>query len=928
MTAVPLLSSSATAASSWTLLNTSSSSSTSLTLLTLPPEILLHIFLNLTDNPSSLFALQLTCSFLNTLISGSSELHYQAALIATHQDNNAKSSLPVKEKLDRMQESSRRWSILDLDEDSEAEGEGEEKSRGKGKETLKDGNKRMRQIKAGHEPSGIYDLTGGVYVLGDFPRKVLHWVKLPGQEEIQDGIDPKWNKIDLDVLKTRADSDRRERTIVDMGLCIYEHDLVAIVTLSPQRTPDGAQPTENDIDLVLLQFSTGLPHPALAASQGTSNRYIRRVMSSPVGWQPPAVGIEIVGEHLVLVLHYHSASTEDRVYVWEWKTGVLKMSLTAPYQTYSGLIFLTPSLIALPNAKINTLDVFHIPSKPSFTPARPILRLSLPALAGGRTLAGISCRAEPNPVGGTSTPQNSSSSSTAAASSSFSSGAAAFATTSAAESAPISLTPTRPFLPSAEHAICVFSIRMSGIGLPLLNLHFGHTFTFLVHRSALVDIVRREAPFHECEGDEKAEERQQQEQDGTNTAAAAEIAGRGNEENPMDDEPATPSSAFASSCLHDPIAGHHTKVIPYTLWGPPITRWFNSDSISTGWITTTCGQRLVLTADGDFCEANVRRMGKRLKSVWEVERERRQKEAQRHKGKGKELVEETLSDQHQAFPSRYTGVELEQEHDSRSPLSSTSTDFDLGLEFAGVDPGSFYGQDFAPEFVDFYSPELGSYGGTHSGAAFLGPDDDDDLYEEEYDEDDYMLDYEEEDYDDYEEEDYDDYEEDDEDDEDGESGVGLYSTDTDAQTRTRPGAPTIGMARAARPLRVARAARLRVRPGLADRMDVDDFDTSSGSSSPSSTSNVNAERERGQASTSQPLSASSAPALAPDSDVVDASAAAEPSPPHAPALPLHRLWHVTSSQPLEPTDAFAEPVIGGYPMSPVQVSRGIGLKGY
>ena len=72
-----------------------------------------------------------------------------------------------------------------------------------------------------------------------------------------------------------------------------------------------------DIELVLFEFSTCKPHPQ-------AQKHVIHVMNTP--WEKPAIGIEIVGDNLVLVLyHYrHNAKPEDRVFIFEWKTAVVK----------------------------------------------------------------------------------------------------------------------------------------------------------------------------------------------------------------------------------------------------------------------------------------------------------------------------------------------------------------------------------------------------------------------------------------------------------------------------------------------------------------------------------------------------------------------------------------------------------------------------
>ncbi|OBZ77953.1 hypothetical protein A0H81_02071 [Grifola frondosa] len=38
--------------------------------------------------------------------------------------------------------------------------------------------------------------------------------------------------------------------------------------------------------------------------------------------------------------------------------------------------------------------------------------------------------------------------------------------------------------------------------------------------------------------------------------------------------------------------------LPWHIWGPPICRWFNSSFMATRWITTTCGQRVLIDEEG------------------------------------------------------------------------------------------------------------------------------------------------------------------------------------------------------------------------------------------------------------------------------------------------------------------------------------------
>lgn len=242
---------------------------------------------------------------------------------------------------------------------------------------------------------------------------------------------------------------------------------------------------------------------------------------------------------------------------------------TAPYRTYSGLIFLTEHIFLLPNAQKNSLDIFRIPSTPSSAPttATPLLSLLLPVLASGRTIGGISCRAEPNPIAQSSVQ-------------------AYFERKRRTEEGEgDALKPTRGFLASAEEAICTFTIRV--LGVQLGGFHFGHIFTFVVHRRRLVDVFEefeREREREVASSKPKACETPAREEKDGRIASVERPAALITGDDVTHGSPPAPAS--------DP-----TPTKPYKAWGPSITRWFNADGIPTRWITTTAGQRYVLIAD-------------------------------------------------------------------------------------------------------------------------------------------------------------------------------------------------------------------------------------------------------------------------------------------------------------------------------------------
>ncbi|KAF8956844.1 hypothetical protein BDZ97DRAFT_1925109 [Flammula alnicola] len=521
-------------------------------LLNLPQELIVQILYELP--PSDLLACQLTNKYLSTIIRESVVLQYNLALTMAKAEDNPCSSLSTSEKLKSLRSTEEAWAFLRPDFTT--------------------------SVPVTRNQSGVYDLTGGVYLLSDMERTGLRFLKLPSRE----GEDPRWKDVNTGKM------------IVDIGLCVYEHDLMAVVT-STARQGHAGLPTTFDIEIDLLELSTEKPHP-----QAQKNPIY--VMNSP--WEKPAVGIEIVGKHLVLILCYNNANRpDDRIFIYEWQTSTLTTTFHAPYRSYSGLIFLNEELILLPNTGTNSLDIFRIPKKPTLDSLEPILLLQLPALTDGRILGGISCRAEPNPISPESYPA-------------MKQRAKSRQHAGADAGNPDHLFPQKGFLMKTEDAICLFELRIHVLQLVMLaggglhmNFQFRHRFTFVVHRRALVDVVS-----NFCDN-------------GTPTETL--------------DSPLRPSSSEAMGQTHIGAEGPATattrqaqsenvegfpeliQAARWAQWGPPITRWFNSDSIATHWITTTAGQRCVRMPnnpreDGDryfildFNPENVKKMAKWLKT--------------------------------------------------------------------------------------------------------------------------------------------------------------------------------------------------------------------------------------------------------------------------------------------------------------------------
>ncbi|TFK41206.1 hypothetical protein BDQ12DRAFT_679076 [Crucibulum laeve] len=371
-----------------------------LKLVDIPEELIVQILSYL--GPSDLVTCELTSSTLRSIIKEAVVLRYSRALQVAGMEDNPNSNLSVTERLARLERRESAWfkNIPDF----------------------------TTTIPVHHNPSGIYDLTSGVYLLGNTNRLALHYCKLPTSSE----DDTSWKNIEV------------ERNIIDMGLAAYEHDLIAVVTTSPVT----ASPPSHNIELEFREFSTGQWH-SLAQKP--------RLLVTNSRWERPAIGIEIVGEYLVLIITHSNNPwrPDSQFFVYEWKTGTLKLKLSRPHHTYHGLIFLAESVFLLPNASDNTLEIWEIPLSPERAPSQPTCILGLPQLADNQALSAISCRCEPNPRG-----------------------------TAALQFS------TRPFHTSPSDAIAIFNIRVHPRHFPLqpLPIHLSSMFTFFVHRRALLDV--------------------------------------------------------------------------------------------------------------------------------------------------------------------------------------------------------------------------------------------------------------------------------------------------------------------------------------------------------------------------------------------------------------------------------------------------------
>ncbi|KAJ7779778.1 hypothetical protein B0H16DRAFT_1878445 [Mycena metata] len=225
------------------------------------------------------------------------------------------------------------------------------------------------------EATGLYDLTSSIFLVGDTADPMtslctaIRYMHTPPAPD-----EPQWSRIDAG------------QCIIDFGTALEEHDLIAMVT----DTPHANDPQMRSIDIKLLQFSTGRPHPL--AMQPTLHIHHA---SMSVG--RPGISIEVVDQTLAISLLYwgNELRNLDALYLYNWKSGILRLGPTRVYST--GLIFLSTEMLIVPNALEECLDVFRIPSDEAKAPHQ-IHSFLLPSLYDeDTTILSFQSRSEPNP---------------------------------------------------------------------------------------------------------------------------------------------------------------------------------------------------------------------------------------------------------------------------------------------------------------------------------------------------------------------------------------------------------------------------------------------------------------------------------------------------------------------------------------------------
>ncbi|KAH9896674.1 hypothetical protein C8Q73DRAFT_757040 [Cubamyces lactineus] len=541
----------------------------------LPDELLVLIASEL--DFEDLLRLQQVCSRLHGVVKSDSALQYALELRVAGMIDNPASRLVPGERLRILRAKEEAWRSLDLSD--------------------------RRSIALNHNPSGIYDLTGGTLLLGERRHgenltgtDAVHTINLHSAFSYADAQDTRalWSNIDLG------------KQIIDVGLAIQEHDLIALVTYSYVHEAQMIA----SVDIHLFKHSTGQPHPAAAKPV----LHFENIYYLPGHC---SIMLEISGDTLCFLLNnYFPFVNADPVtlVVYNWKTGEPKVGQKRLYSDptmFNSFVLLSSDTVVLPIIPTNALEICQfadelVASRPhdatssdtetsaSSRPQIPALKttciLQLPPLHPGALVLRMTCRCEPNPRG----------------------------PLSSATHADRAI----PYYSDPEKAVMILHLHIR------LAIGVTRVYTMIVHRSSLLKITldalkRRQnevavnPPTEDLEPELSDEYRSVDE--------------HSDAEDTEEDVPHVPGAFFyplyqqnirrrarrsRASRNEDNLTDDEDKkpiTIPWETWGPAVTRWFADELAGTRWITTTCGQRFVrVRSDGrlrvyDFNQLSMKR---------------------------------------------------------------------------------------------------------------------------------------------------------------------------------------------------------------------------------------------------------------------------------------------------------------------------------
>ncbi|KAM6497452.1 hypothetical protein JOM56_007925 [Amanita muscaria] len=375
--------------------------------MTLPHELVECIFLLL--DTESMLKCRLVNREFNAIIQSSTSVQYYLACKAADVIDNPQSPLSYAGRLEALKKREDAWRKLTPVFET--------------------------TIKTIDQPSTLYELSEGNYFLSDENRKDLYHCILPSSPQ----DNPQWFRI-----PGHGPGQQRSGSIIEMTMAVYEHDLVVNIISSEVENQAGVQ--QHSLDLVLLKFSTGEYHPL-------ARHPLIHIQKSPSA--RPYTMARIVGDNLAFVVHDELEEC-SKLFIFDWRTGHKRLQHKATDDTYdcSGLVFVSPELLLVPNSVLSHFEVWHLfPSHPNPKPPVQILSLQIPAISDNCDIIRIDFHGEPSPF---------------------------------LHSIPYF--PPRPFFPSSENSIITANLSFDSMSL---SGYRESEYKLIMHRRALLDMIQK-----------------------------------------------------------------------------------------------------------------------------------------------------------------------------------------------------------------------------------------------------------------------------------------------------------------------------------------------------------------------------------------------------------------------------------------------------
>lgn len=357
-------------------------------LLSFPPEIITQILslLSLKD----LYRCEMTCQRLLAHIRESVLLTYVKESQIAGVIDNPSCLLPISEKLAALRQQERAWQTLDLPPPTRI------------------------AIPATNPIGSFYELKGGYFFLSAVTEVGLEgagtfvrYIEFSDPSNLAVG----WKEI------------RLPGSMLDIAVCVEEHDLIALITLDSLQPPTLTTFNYHDQSLSIhfLTMSTGQPHPDARLPVLS----LVDVESFPA---QPTAKLEIVGDLLALLLTFAGDGLNilDRLFVYNWRTGCLVSRWSAEHKSCSSFAFISHDIILLGDQLKGCFELLHVSSSPnsqseshptklmdtdeahSEGSSSPIIlaSLELPRLVDSVRYNPIICRCEPSPLHPVSIPKS------------------------------------------------------------------------------------------------------------------------------------------------------------------------------------------------------------------------------------------------------------------------------------------------------------------------------------------------------------------------------------------------------------------------------------------------------------------------------------------------------------------------------------------